>query len=101
MRSGSSTGQGWAFTHDGACWLATAGHVIHEGAGILITGANGVQGQGVVTCEFQVAIALEAGASESASRPGLSSSRETFCWHAFWWRWSAFLVILCALGYAF
>lgn len=47
VRSGSSTGQGWAFTHDGACWLATAGHVIREGAGILVTGANGVQGQGM------------------------------------------------------
>lgn len=46
VRSGSSTGQGWAFTQNGACWLATAGHVIHKGAGILITGANGVQGQG-------------------------------------------------------
>ena len=46
VRSGTSTGQGWAFTYDGTCWLATAGHVIHDGAGILITGANGVQGQG-------------------------------------------------------
>ncbi len=48
MRSGNSFGQGWIFTNDGeTCWVATTGHVIIDGAGVLVAGETGEQGEDV------------------------------------------------------
>ena len=46
VHSGTSVGQGWVFTEDGeTCWVATAKHVVIDGAGIIVSGPDGVQGE--------------------------------------------------------
>lgn len=47
IQSGQSQGQGWVFTQDKSCWVATAGHVVSADAGVLIVGRDGQQAEGV------------------------------------------------------
>lgn len=46
VQSGQSAGQGWVFAHEGACWTATAGHVVLDDAGVLVFGRDGQQATG-------------------------------------------------------
>ncbi len=49
IRSGQHEGQGWIFQHESGCWVATAGHVVVDGAGVIVVGPNGKQSQAVRT----------------------------------------------------
>jgi hypothetical protein len=45
VKSGRNEGQGWMFLHATGCWVATASHVVIDGAGTLVVGPNGAQAQ--------------------------------------------------------
>ena len=47
IRSGQHEGQGWIFQHESGCWVATAGHVVIDGVGVIVVGPNGKQAQAV------------------------------------------------------
>lgn len=49
VRSGQHEGQGWIFQHESGCWVATAGHVVVDGAGAIVVGPNGKQAEAVRT----------------------------------------------------
>ena len=47
VQSGQTQGQGWVFSQEKTCWVATAGHVVSDNAGVLIAGREGQQAEGV------------------------------------------------------